>query len=642
MAENRGQPHLFTLRRVCFGLLLVAAAGLGYYGTSQYVNSPAGLAGGYGRNWWDIAYYDLQLFVLGSRVLDGAPPFNPALEVARYLAAATTVFAVGLAASALFGSSWRRWRQRRLRGHAIVVGDTPEARAIAARRAATMRVVATGDGDVERLRAAGIAGAAVVYACGADRTDVAANIATALAAASLRRGSDLRVEVHITDPTLALGLKARRLMMDDDDEPVVDFFSMDEMAARRHVESDPLDGVVVPRILVAGAGVFGQAVVVEFARQWRRRSPLPGQRLTVTLVDEHAKTAAEQLLDRWPVVGETCVIETVEGPLDALLRGPVDPPYRSYFCYEDEHRALSSALSAATLWRGGPGSVVVRLSLLARHGVAFDGAQVLLDDLGGRLRVVNVADVAGDLVVEHRDPVRNLAETVHARYLEAQQAAGVALGSRDGDACLGGTDRGPPPVQPRPGPRLHGEAACHRVHPGARVAGAAGVRAARRRGGDAGRARARPVDGRADPAGLAVRAAAGQQAQAAPRSGAVGAARPGREGEGPRSGPQPPHHLPGRPGRGGSADRPAQLRSSPLVRCPFTAPGDCKVPLHAQCSAALAASFSVRMPSVASVPAPLSRWARTNHWNCSSSRVCSMSMSCETRSRSSRRFIASR
>ena len=429
MAKDGSPQHLFTLRRVSLAVLLVAAAGLGYYGIWSYVNSPAGLAGGYGRNWWDIAYYDLQLFVLGSRVLDGEGPFNPALEVARYLAAAATVFAVVLAASALFGNSWRRWRQRRLRGHAIVVGATPEARAIAARRAATMRVVEADDGDVETLQAAGVRGAAVVYACGADRTDVAANITTALAAASLRRGSDLRVEVHITDPTLALGLRARRLMMDDDDEPVVDFFSVDELAAVRHVESEPFDGDVVPRILVAGAGVFGQAVVVAFARQWAARSPRRDQRVAVTLVDDNAKAAAEQLLDRWPAVGDTCDIEPVDTPLEALLRGPVEAPYRSYFCYEDEHRALSGALSAAALWRSGPGSIVVRLSLLARHGAAFEGTQVLLDDLGGRLRVVNVADLASDLVIEHRDPVRNLAEVVHGRYLEAQQAAGVPLGS---------------------------------------------------------------------------------------------------------------------------------------------------------------------------------------------------------------------
>ena len=428
MAASTTQPHrLFTVQRTSFGLLLLGAAGLGYYGIWEYVNTERGA--GYGRNWWDIAYYDLQLFVLGSKPLEGPGPFNPALEVARYLAAATTVFAVVLAASALFGSTWRRWRQRRLRGHAIVVGATPEARAIAARRARSMRVVAVDDGDVETLRGAGIAGASVLYACGADRSDVAVNLSTALAAASLRRSRDLRIEVHVTDPTLALGLKARRLMMDDDNEPVIDFFSMDEMAARRFVEAEPFGPDVAPSILVAGAGVFGQAVVVEFVRQWRRRSPRADQRLGVTLVDDHAGSAAQRLRERWPELDQACDITTVEEPLDTLLRQRPDQPYRAYFCYEDEHRALGAALSAAALWRGGPGSVVVRLSQLARHGAAFEGAQVLLDGLGGRLRVVNVPEAAVDLVLEHRDPVRNLAEAVHQNYLTAVQAKGVALGS---------------------------------------------------------------------------------------------------------------------------------------------------------------------------------------------------------------------
>jgi hypothetical protein len=430
VAASTTQPHrLLTGQRTSFGLLLLAAAGLGYYGIWEYVNTERGA--GYGRNWWDIAYYDLQLFVLGSKPLEGPGPFNPALEVARYLAAATTVFAVVLAASALFGNTWRRWRQRRLRGHAIVVGATPEARAIAARRVQTMPVVAVDDGDVETLRGAGIAGASVLYACGEDRSDVAANLSTALAAASLRRSRDLRIEVHVTDPTLALGLKARRLMMDDDDEPVIDFFSMDEMAARRFVEAEPFGPDDAPSILVAGAGVFGQAVVVEFVRQWRRRSPRADQRLGVTLVDDHAGAAAERLRERWPELDRACDITTVEEPLDTVLRNGLDQPYRAYFCYEDEHRALGAALSAAALWRGGPGSVVVRLSQLARHGAAFEGAQVLLDGLGGRLRVVNVPEAAVDLVLEHRDPVRNLAEAVHENYLRAQQARGVAVGSTD-------------------------------------------------------------------------------------------------------------------------------------------------------------------------------------------------------------------
>lgn len=403
-------------RRIPLGALAGTAVVSGYLGLWQYVHSARG--SGYGQAWWDVLYYDLQLFALGSRPLEGPTPFNPALEVGRYLAAATTAYALLLAASALFGHAWRRWRRRRTKGHAIVVGATPAARAIAERRARTMTVLQVPSTDPALLRAAGLSRARVVYACGADNEDAVANLATALAAASRRRTNGLRINVQVTDPTLALGLKARRLMRNEHHGPVIDFFSMEEMAARRYVESDPFDEPVRPRILVAGAGAFGQAVIVEFARQWRLRSPRSTQRVAVTLVDERAAEAAELLVDRWPVVRDVCDITAVSGRrLPAGSSDEIDPYYRAFFCQDDEHLALSSALSAVSVWRAGPRSVVVRLNQLARHEAVFNGDGGLLDNLGGRISVVSVADAAGDLVVQDREPVRELAEAVHLRYM---------------------------------------------------------------------------------------------------------------------------------------------------------------------------------------------------------------------------------
>jgi RyR domain len=424
VTAGEAKRGLFTPRRILVGLLAATAALSGYVGLWQYVHSPQG--SGYGQAPWDIVYYDLQLFVLGSVPLQGPGPFNPALETARYLAAATTVYALAVAASALFGDSWRRWRRRRAKGHAIVVGSTPTAAAIAAWRAKTLKVLPIGTGDAAALRSVGIGRARVVYACSADREDVAVNVATALAAASLGRRDDLRINVQVTDPTLALGLKARRLMREDGVGQVVDFFSVDEMAARRYVESDPFDEPVYPRIMVVGAGAFAQAIVVEFVTQWRQRSPQRAERVWVTLVDDQAETVVAQLTDRWPVVREVCDIQAVHADAQTVLReSAADRPYyRAYFCQEDEHLALSTALSAVALWQGGPRSVVVRLNQLGPHGAAFDREDALLDNLGGRLSVVDVAAAAGDLVAQDREPVRDLARSVHARYIAERLATG--------------------------------------------------------------------------------------------------------------------------------------------------------------------------------------------------------------------------
>ena len=142
------------------------------------------------------------------------------------------------------------------------------------------------------------------------------------------------------------------------------------------------------------------------------------------------QTSLEQLLDRWQAVSDVCDIEPLTDPItDLLASGRLPTPYRAYFCYENEELALSTALSAVSLWRGGTRSVVVRLNLLARHGAAFQGPQVLLDNLEGRLHVVNIAEVASGLVVSDRDPVRNLAVDVHERYLARERARGVEMGT---------------------------------------------------------------------------------------------------------------------------------------------------------------------------------------------------------------------
>jgi hypothetical protein len=426
-AEVRTVQRIFTSRRVVFVLLAATTLISGFYGIWRYVHSGPGAH--YGAAPWDVLYYDLQLFVLGSEPLEGPPPFNPYLEVGRYLGAATTAYGLALAAWAIFGDTWRRWRRRYMSGHAIVVGTTPEARAIAAKRRETMRVQEVEAGDVASLRAAGIARASMVYACEANREDAVANIATALTAASL--GRNLNIAVHVSDPELTLGLKARHIVMDLADDRL-DFFSMDEMAAQRHVESDPFDDPVRPHILVAGAGIFGQAVVIEFARQWRQRSPRRSERVTVTLVDNNAHEAAERLSDRWPAVAEVCDIQPLRESLEAVLRrGAAEAPYRAYICHEDEQLALSAALSAVPLWRGGPDSLVVRLNRLGRHRAAFSGAEVLLDDLGGRLHLVNITDEAGAVAVALRshDAIRDLAEAVHDDYVARRLAEGFRMGS---------------------------------------------------------------------------------------------------------------------------------------------------------------------------------------------------------------------
>jgi RyR domain len=412
-------------------LAVLAAAVLGYAGLWQALPVEAGVVPW--RHILDLLYADLQLFVVQAPALpDGvAPPWS--LQVAYFAAPATTIFAVFVAASAGLRDRMRWWWRRRRKGYAIVVGTTAEARAVAAAkrgRDGGTRVYDVPTGDLRMLATAGIKkAAATLYACADDRLDVGANLAIALEAASGVGDHPLRINVHVTDPVLALGLKARRLMAEGSKKPVVEFFTMDEMAARSYVDNDPIT-VDRPAILVAGAGAFGRAVVVSFARQWRDKPGRPeGRRVEVSLVDPAASRARAELLAGWPVVAAMCNITAHDMDLTPFLMSAAVPAhYRSYICYEDEHDALRSALTAVSLWHGRRQSIVVRLSRLAQHSAAFDDDK-LLERLGARLVVADVAALAGGLVASDPDPLGDLAKLVHARYLATQLAMGHRLGS---------------------------------------------------------------------------------------------------------------------------------------------------------------------------------------------------------------------
>jgi hypothetical protein len=404
--------------------LLLFGYGLGLYGYWQY--RPPGQVPG--ETGWDLAYYALQLFVLEFNATEDTP-VPLALTIARFVAPVVLTGAVVTIIEIVRATLL----VRRLigRGFALVVGDTAEARAVAeAKRSQSDKAVyefATGDLlSLRTLRAIGIRRADAVYALGDDREDVAANVATALAAVSARRTRRTRVLVHVTDPELAIGLRARRVMTEAGQ--LVEFFTMDEAAARAHVAQEWFPADVPPRILVAGAGAFGQAVVVAVARRWRDTLDRAAGSVEVVLVDENATAVAARLRERWLVVQQHCTVVPIDSTdLTAVLRDPfVNRFHRAYICYEDEQVALRTALAAVPLWHGGPGSLVVRLSQLARHAEAFRTGG-FLDDLGGRLVVADVATLAAPEVVRDRDIFWQLAEVAHERYLRRELANGRKL-----------------------------------------------------------------------------------------------------------------------------------------------------------------------------------------------------------------------
>jgi hypothetical protein len=374
---------------------------------------------------WNVPYYALQLFTLNFVEVPDTP-VPVLLHIVRIVAPAVTVLAATLTIVGERVGLW--WRRTLRRGYTLVVGETAEAHAVAnaLRTNHGRRVHPVENGRFDTLRRAGVGRARTVYVLDEDDSDGLPNVASALAAATFFAEDDTRVFVHVKDSELALGLRARDIMTDR--TQALEYFVMDEVAARAYVEADPLGPDARPEILVAGAGAFGRAMVVAFARNWRAVRG-PGERVAVTLIDKDASGARALLRDRWQIVDENCDITAIDTDDLAAALKVASAPYRAYICYDDEQQALRSALSALPLWHGGPGSLVVRLNELSEHAVYFP-AGPLFDDLGGRLRVANVAALAGPYVAQEPDLFVDVARSIHARYLADQLRKGEKLGDR--------------------------------------------------------------------------------------------------------------------------------------------------------------------------------------------------------------------
>lgn len=413
--------------RAGFVALFGVAFGLGLWGFWLYRTSPDFE---WGTSAWDLVYYSVQLFVLGAEATNQGGDLPWQLQAARFLAPVATGYAVFEAVRSLFADQFVLMRTRRMRGHAIVVGRAPAADLIAAALAARGAVVVrTATGDAASLRNAGVAGAAVLYACEAEDDEPGVNVLTVAVAKRADRAADLpglRLNAHVSDPELALALQARHL---SHPQPGVDFFTLGELVARSLVRRDRIVARgTAPHISVVGHGTFGRALVVAFARLRSVEIASGGEPLTVTLVGPGAWEAAAALRARWPSVRAACRLVPVD--TFAQVRS-VGTPQRVYVCHDDDGDALREALRDSDLWRASEGAVVLRLNRLAGLGGLFgahDGA--ILDDLAGRLDVVEPgtllrrATAPGALV--HDDVYDLMAVSAHLTYLRNQRARGVA------------------------------------------------------------------------------------------------------------------------------------------------------------------------------------------------------------------------
>jgi voltage-gated potassium channel Kch len=448
MATSDDRPGWSRAASVIWWVLLPAiaiiAALLGYFGMSARLVGQTD----YADNLWDRLYYTAQLFVLGSPPLDNGGSLPPALQIARFLAPAVTVYAVIEAVRLLFAAELVRLRARWSGRHAVICGDGLIADALTVRlagqRRRVVRVVRPEERAVGRrrqlfvpadssrgdlLRRTGLRRAEALYVCS---DDTARNLSVVLTVASLPRRVPLRVHVQVDDPELCLALQARRLGRRDHDRLNVNFFNWHEQAAHALLQArrPPVYPDRPTRVMVVGASWFARALIVELARACRLQNAPPP--LEVIMVDATATAAIHRLRRLYPFIGDVCRFTTRDQDVVMLLDGdlPDAPPDRVYICCDDEEVGLKLALTMDHFWRAGPRSVVIRLGQLGQLRQAFYGpGERLLDSVSGTLDMFDALSAGTDVDRAEDSLNERLAKAIHDRYLLQQVRSGVAFGS---------------------------------------------------------------------------------------------------------------------------------------------------------------------------------------------------------------------
>jgi RyR domain-containing protein/TrkA family protein len=430
------------------GVLAVAIFALiiGGIGLDQYLTGPHAPAG-FGHSFWDIVFYDLQLPVLSSAPTQGPGPYPVLLGIARILAPVSTFLAAVGTLFLLLGEQWRRVQVAAARYHAIVVGDGPVALKLAGNLHAEKRklvllspkvvLVSSDDETLTRgrqaklvgyrgdpsdpvtLRAARVVRATELYACTSQGTVNAAIALRARDEVPASRKQPLRGYAQVRDAELGVALRARRIGVGGDPRLRLDFFTVEDIAARRLFGKHPLtsagDGPV--QVVISGFGYLGQAVLIEVAHQ---QQALPGRPPADVVIRHASEEQVMKLADAFPAIRDNCSITYAEPPAF-----PAVGEYTVYVCLDaDDDDALSEGLAMAHSLVSRRGHVVVCMRESSPFAGVLAARSGLIDDVMGKLSVFGVIEEACVPSNIRDDFTEQLARSIHGAYVAMEAADG--------------------------------------------------------------------------------------------------------------------------------------------------------------------------------------------------------------------------
>lgn len=432
--------------RLVAAVVAVASFVLGLIGLRLYVpHQPA--SAGYGHSWPDIVYYDLQLYAFASAPAAGRGPFSVWLEIARFLAPFGTLLVALAALRLVLAEQFRRYLAAHARHHAIVTGGGSVPLTLARNlrqgtdggKGARKRVVliSTSDdtlaearrydvltvrgdpSDEATLAAAGAARADELYACAAHGIQNT-NIAMLAGPGQLAKGRKQPLSAYalISSAELGVELRARGIGASGAAGLRLDFFSLEDSAARKLLKNHPLArGADPAQVVIIGFGPFGQAVLRETARQ--QLSWHGGPRVQV-FVRDATEPEVQQVTDAFPAIGYGCSITCGQE-----LKLPATGQYTVFVCLDDDDNALRESMDVARQVASGRGRVVACMRDSAPFARTLAGLARFLEDLWGRISVFEVIEEAC-MPANIRDDafIEQLAQSIHEEYVAKSKARG--------------------------------------------------------------------------------------------------------------------------------------------------------------------------------------------------------------------------
>jgi hypothetical protein len=429
--------------RLVVAVVAVASFILGLIGLRAYLPHQPSSAG-YGTSWDDTVFYDLQLYTFAAAPAASAGPFPDTLEIARFLAPAGALLAALAALRLVLAEQVRRYLAAHASNHAIVVGSGAVALTLArnlgkgtdrgAGEGKKVVLVSTSDdtitlarrhdiltvpgdaSDRATLGAAGMGRAAELYACtprGLANTDIA------LLAGQLTadRAQPLSAYALIPDAELGVGLRARRIGVSGAPGLRLDFFGLEDGAARKLLASYPLawDAGDAPHVVIVGFTALGQAVLREVARRQLRHG---GPRVKVFLRNAVAADIT-RVKEAFPVISAACRISCEEPQV------PGTAQYTVFICLDDDDDALRASLEIGRQVASDRARVVTCMRASAPFAQTLAGNPKFLEDLRGRMSVFEViqeacmpANIRDDAFLEQ------LAHSIHEDYVAKGEARG--------------------------------------------------------------------------------------------------------------------------------------------------------------------------------------------------------------------------